>query len=197
MKEQTKTRLKPRKGKENQNSTPAPEVVGSGRWAACCPLAAAAAAVVPELIFARLSIPGSAVGIMGPTQHHVNAPSQPRDRISTISHTALITGKEMILLSKAAQTINTFTSKGRAVRCPQFMTNSLVWSQVLMSESSTSQRGIWRPFRGMAVGGGTPGLNCPVRRRRWLSTTDVKQCFWCLSGVYDLVMENNTPKIEC
>lgn len=102
MKGEINAMLKPKKGKSENP----PNVVGSGRWADSCLLTAA---VVPELIFARLSIPVSAVGIMGPTQHHVSSPSQPRDRISTISHTALITCKEMILLRKAAQTINTFT----------------------------------------------------------------------------------------
>lgn len=59
MKGEINTMLKPSRGKlEN-----APKVVGSGRWADCCLLTAA---VVPELIFARLSIPVSAGGIMGP-----------------------------------------------------------------------------------------------------------------------------------
>lgn len=102
MKGEISTMFKPSKGKSKNT----PEVVGSGRWAdGCLPTAA----VAPELIFARLSIPVSAGGIMGPAQHHVSSPSQPRDGISTISHTALITCKEMILLRKAAQTINTFT----------------------------------------------------------------------------------------
>lgn len=93
--------LKPRKRKSENT----PKMVGSGRWADCCLLTAA---VVPKLIFAKLSIPVSAIGIMGPTQHHVSSTSRPRDGISTISDTALITCKEMILLRKAAQTINTF-----------------------------------------------------------------------------------------
>lgn len=73
------------------------------RWQARHPMAA----VVLQLISARLSIPVSAVGIMGPTQHHVSSPSQARDMIPTISHTALITCKVMILPSKAAPTVNT------------------------------------------------------------------------------------------
>ena len=42
--------LKSRKGKSD-TAHPLPKVVGSGRWADCCLLSAA---VVPELIFARL-----------------------------------------------------------------------------------------------------------------------------------------------
>lgn len=82
--------LKPRKGKSESTLK---VVVGSGRWADRSLLTVA---VVLKLIFARLSIPVSAVGIMGPARHHVSSPSQPTDGISTISHTALITCKEMI-----------------------------------------------------------------------------------------------------
>ena len=99
MKGERSTMLKP---KENTLKV----VIGSGRWTDCCLLTAA---VVPELIFARLSIPGCAGGKTGPAQHHVSSPSQLRDEIATVSHTALITCKEMIFLRKAAQTINTLT----------------------------------------------------------------------------------------
>lgn len=75
------------------------------------------AAAVLQLISARLSIPVSAVGIMGPTQHHVSSPSQARNMISNISHAALITCKVMILLRKTAPTINTTAQKGKALRC--------------------------------------------------------------------------------
>ena len=49
------------------------------------------AAAALRFISATLSIPVSAVGIMGPTRPHVSSPSQARDMISTISHAALIT----------------------------------------------------------------------------------------------------------
>ena len=81
-------------------------VIDSGRWADRCLLTAA---VVLELVFARLSIPGCASGKTGTAQHHVSAPSQLRDEIATVSHTVLITCKEMIFPRKAAQTINTLT----------------------------------------------------------------------------------------
>lgn len=83
------------------------------RWQAGFPMAPA----VLQLISARLSIPLSAVGIMGPTQHHVSSPSQARAMISNISHAALITCKVMILPRKAAPTINTTAQKGKALRC--------------------------------------------------------------------------------
>lgn len=57
------------------------------RWQAGLLMAAAAL----QLVSARLSIPVRAVGITGPTQHHVSSPSQARDTISTIAHAALIT----------------------------------------------------------------------------------------------------------
>ena len=75
--------LKPRKGKSENT----PKVVGSGRWADSCLLTAA---VVPELIFARLSIPMSAVGIMGPTQasrqFSISAEGQDFNHITHSSH---------------------------------------------------------------------------------------------------------------
>lgn len=59
MKGEIRTMLKPSQGKSGNT----PKVVGSGRWADGGLLTAA---VAPELIFARLSIPVSAGGIMGP-----------------------------------------------------------------------------------------------------------------------------------
>ena len=89
MKGEISAMIKTRKGK-SENPL---KVVGSGRWTDCYLLTAAA---VPELIFARIRIPVSAVGIIGPTQHHVSSPTQAKDEISTISHTPLISCKEMI-----------------------------------------------------------------------------------------------------
>ena len=87
-------------------------------------------AVAPQLISARLSIPVSAVGIMGPTQRHVSSPSQARDMISTISHAVLITCKVMILPRQAAATINTTAQKGKALRCALCMSLTVRWPQV-------------------------------------------------------------------
>lgn len=58
------TMLKPKEGK----SESPPKAVGSGRWADCCLLTAP---VLPERIFARPGIPGSAWGT-GPSSesHH-------------------------------------------------------------------------------------------------------------------------------
>lgn len=100
---------------------------------------------------------------MGPTQRHVSSPSQARDRISTISHTALITRKATILPRRAAQAVNTSTSEGKALRCAcPCACVSRRWPQL----PGVSQTGSERPF-GIAATVRDPSSGAPSSLEGW------------------------------